>query len=537
MFKYIKFDLFLKASFNEGGRSLNWEEQIKTRLEQIKKELWTRWFLDKLKSEVANWWNIENGEYKRILSELSSIKKDLESLKNTSQDAREKLWALLTEVESKLESSVKILDEKELQSITNADFLRMNFEERLKYITKWVVNYSDVANWTQKSLEFSFTFNWKLNRDLFYKTTAGQVLPPEVTEVSIWWEVYSRVWLYWEFFTTSNKRLIINDGTKIEITKVRWEQEVAQITAQNEQAANEYLKQEPNSNKEIIKWAINRWIDPKFTVIAFQDNYDKTPDWDKKVVLEDMLTEFDRYRWSFWYKNELKDWKYSPKLALWMLSEFNKDNWKQKAIEYWIIQKDIDDYISNWENYIWVEANSIENDDSLPEWWYKKWEKLLNDPAFSKRLDEVCASIGANRSDMIKMMKAESRLDSRIINKQSWATWLIQFMPDTATWLWTSTWKLRAMTALEQLDYVEKYFKQNSRWFALNDITTLYQVVFFPASLWKDKSWVFDAKDAPAHKVAKQNNWIASFSTRPDGLIDWYCFEKYVSDHVSKFSA
>jgi hypothetical protein len=128
-------------------------------------------------------------------------------------------------------------------------------------------------------------------------------------------------------------------------------------------------------------------------------------------------------------------------------------------------------------------------------------------------------------------MMAESKLDPRIVNKYSNATWLIQFIPSTANWLWTSVWKIRGMTWTQQLDYVEKYFKQNSKWYPLDSIEKLYQVVFYPASLWKWKDYVFWWE-----LVAKQNSVISKFSTRPDWLIDWYAFEKYVKDHVSRIS-
>lgn len=52
-------------------------------------------------------------------------------------------------------------------------------------------------------------------------------------------------------------------------------------------------------------------------------------------------------------------------------------------------------------------------------------------------------------------------------------------MPSTAEWLGTSSDELVKMSAIEQLDYVEKYFKSFSG--NLNDIT--YMTVLLPAAV------------------------------------------------------
>lgn len=160
----------------------------------------------------------------------------------------------------------------------------------------------------------------------------------------------------------------------------------------------------------------------------------------------------------------------------------------------------------------------------------EKWEALLNNPEFIKRLNSVAKNIWANPNDLIVVMRAESWLNPKAVNKTTLATWLIQFMPETAIWLWTSIFEIWKMTAVEQLNLVEKYYKQNSRWENLSSVTKLYQVVFYPLSLTKWKDFVFWTEKSPkyAKKVADQNQSIAKFSSREDWLIDWFAFEKYV---------
>lgn len=76
-------------------------------------------------------------------------------------------------------------------------------------------------------------------------------------------------------------------------------------------------------------------------------------------------------------------------------------------------------------------------------------------------------------------MKMESRVDPAAVNKQSGATGLIQFMPDTARSLGTSVEALRGMSAVEQLDYVYKYFKMVGVRPGM-DLGDLYMAVFMP---------------------------------------------------------
>src|SRR5437764_1478114 len=63
----------------------------------------------------------------------------------------------------------------------------------------------------------------------------------------------------------------------------------------------------------------------------------------------------------------------------------------------------------------------------------------------------------------------------------SGATGLIQFMPATAKSLGTTTGKLAAMSAVEQLDFVEKFLKPKAGNF--NSLSDLYMAVLFPAAV------------------------------------------------------
>ena len=182
-----------------------------------------------------------------------------------------------------------------------------------------------------------------------------------------------------------------------------------------------------------------------------------------------------------------------------------------------------------------VEKGSIENIENNK---YKRGNELLKDSEFSSKLSQVAANIWCNVSDLITVMRAESRtpdnpewIDSKAVNPNGWATGLIQFMPKTAIWLWTTTENLMKMSALDQLDYVQMYFEQNSRGYKLNNVADLYRVVFFPISLGKPENWVFESNELSAGLIARKNPAIARFG--PGHYIDNKIFEKYVSSYVS----
>ncbi len=68
------------------------------------------------------------------------------------------------------------------------------------------------------------------------------------------------------------------------------------------------------------------------------------------------------------------------------------------------------------------------------------------------------------------------------------ATGLIQFMSTTARFLSTTTNKLAAMTAVKQMDYVEKYFQPYAG--KVHTIEDVYMVIFCPKAVGKPDDYV-----------------------------------------------
>lgn len=84
-------------------------------------------------------------------------------------------------------------------------------------------------------------------------------------------------------------------------------------------------------------------------------------------------------------------------------------------------------------------------------------------PEFITRVEQMAERLGAKPEHLLAVMSFETGgtfSPAQPNNAGGSATGLIQFMPPTARGLGTTTGDLAKMTAVQQLDYVEKYFAQ-----------------------------------------------------------------------------
>jgi hypothetical protein len=117
------------------------------------------------------------------------------------------------------------------------------------------------------------------------------------------------------------------------------------------------------------------------------------------------------------------------------------------------------------------------------------WGKLVS-PDFKARVVSIGQYIGCDPNHLMACIAFESgeTFSPSIVNKVSGATGLIQFMPNTARALGTTTDALAEMSAVQQLDYVEKYFRPfKGKLFALSDV---YAAILWPASVGQPDSTV-----------------------------------------------
>ncbi|KAB7728424.1 transglycosylase SLT domain-containing protein [Rudanella paleaurantiibacter] len=143
-------------------------------------------------------------------------------------------------------------------------------------------------------------------------------------------------------------------------------------------------------------------------------------------------------------------------------------------------------------------------------------EMVLTDRAtFERRVRQIANRFGFNPNWLMVVMRFESAGTFRpnVKNPYSGAVGLIQFTSSTAASLGTTTAALASMTAVKQLDYVERYFE---RWNITGKVTSLdvlYFYVFAPAYATKPLSYTAYAKGTTAYS---QN---AALDRNKDGKI------------------
>ena len=109
--------------------------------------------------------------------------------------------------------------------------------------------------------------------------------------------------------------------------------------------------------------------------------------------------------------------------------------------------------------------------------------------AFKARLIEIAQNIGVDPNYLISAIAFETgETFSPSVKNRNGATGLIQFLPDTAAELGTTTADLAAMTDVDQMDYVEKYFYPYRN--MLETIEDVYMAILWPAAIGKANSWV-----------------------------------------------
>ncbi len=147
-----------------------------------------------------------------------------------------------------------------------------------------------------------------------------------------------------------------------------------------------------------------------------------------------------------------------------------------------------------------------------------------NQKAFGQKLIQITTALGFPASWLMVVMNNESGLNSHIKNPTSSASGLIQFMDATAKGLGTTTEKLRAMTNVEQLDYVKKYLQPYAS--KIKSVSDVYLSIFFPAGLGKPDNWEFPLWAVKGNPI---------FDTNKDGKLTKKEFANYVNNKYAKY--
>jgi len=116
-------------------------------------------------------------------------------------------------------------------------------------------------------------------------------------------------------------------------------------------------------------------------------------------------------------------------------------------------------------------------------------------PAFKQKAICICDALQVPVDFLMSAMAFESgeTFSPKVTNAAgSGAVGLIQFMPNTAHALGSTTEKLAAMSAPQQLDYVEKYF--SPRRGKLKTLEDVYMTILYPAAIGSSPAATLFAK-------------------------------------------
>ena len=140
---------------------------------------------------------------------------------------------------------------------------------------------------------------------------------------------------------------------------------------------------------------------------------------------------------------------------------------------------------SPWHMHPIVFLGAFKVDDWIKIAWGKKVSK-----EFKLKVIDVCKRLEIVPDHLMACMAFETgeTFSPSVKNPHGSATGLIQFMATTARVLGTTTKELSLMTAVEQMDYVEKYFKPYTG--QLHTVDDVYMVIFCPKAVGKPESFV-----------------------------------------------
>ena len=158
------------------------------------------------------------------------------------------------------------------------------------------------------------------------------------------------------------------------------------------------------------------------------------------------------------------------------------------------------------------------------------WSKKVSDD-FLQKLVKICGKLGINPNFLMACIAFETgeAFTSSVRNRLSGATGLIQFMPQTAAALGTSTAELAEMSTVKQLDYVYKYFLPWKN--KLHTLEDVYMAILWPRAIGRPSDYVLFDRNGNYPKAYIQN---AGLDLNKDGKITKAEASQKVVDKLKK---
>jgi hypothetical protein len=121
-------------------------------------------------------------------------------------------------------------------------------------------------------------------------------------------------------------------------------------------------------------------------------------------------------------------------------------------------------------------------------------------PEFKQKVIQISQELGLDPNHLMAAMAFETgeSFSPSVVNSVSGATGLIQFMPVTAKDLGTTTEQMKTMTAVQQLDFVRKYFLRFKN--RLASIEDTYMAILWPKAIGEPNDFVLWQRGSIAYE-------------------------------------
>lgn len=425
-------------------------EKIISELESILKELENI----KNESEVKNKeLNVYDSKNKNGGNLDESLKTRVENLQKRIQELVDRQDTLLKEFRSlsrwvKLNDKLSEKEINEMQEITYEDFLKKPKSERLKFVTVGNISSEDILSWKTKDVEINFSYNEKLNYQLWRDLEAWQILPEEVREVTVDWKVYSRdSRVDWEFFDKDWKMLNIKDGTKISITKVISKEDLEKNYTSK--LSKDTSKYEKKSDKEIALEAEKRWV-PKEVAVKMYSKWQSEikDDSTRTAALEESFTDLDRKKGEYAEDTNKKavdsDGKFSLDFLAYLfgwnfnLFEFIAKLFGFKGSEIKKSEKLVESYDHHWDLDLskYIDSNITKEDV----------ERIRQTKRFQPNSEDTVKlfQISAKVAWFPESWASNSNLHYILWRESGWKVWILNY---TLKWVSTDRFRKLAMSS------------------------------------------------------------------------------------------
>lgn len=152
----------------------------------------------------------------------------------------------------------------------------------------------------------------------------------------------------------------------------------------------------------------------------------------------------------------------------------------------------------------------------------------------AQKVKDVASALSIDPNWLMLIMNFESggTFSPAIVNPTGGATGLIQFMPDTARDLGTSTSELARMSFAEQMEWVLKYYRRTGVISRVQSATDLYLATFFPLAVGKPRNFVLQTPTLSAELIARQN---PAFDPNRTGKITVGQIEDFMTSRVPEW--